>query len=126
MDGWRDGIIDDVEKQGAAAPYRREDLIAICERAIVPIEKWRNRDSPSAQEQLGKALVLLRCGARFTVRRAPRHGEHGCYTDSRTIWVDIQWHGFSDFEFGTRWSESDTFYLPTRARLDAVNGEDWY
>lgn len=32
----------------AKTDYTREDLIAICERAIVPQDHWRNRDSASA------------------------------------------------------------------------------
>lgn len=48
----------------------REDLIAICERAIVPQDHWRNRDSASAQLGVGAALVLLKAGCKFVVLTA--------------------------------------------------------
>lgn len=106
--------------------YSREELIEICERAIVPIDKWGNRDSPSAHEKLGVCLVMLKAGAEFTVHRPPNIDERGCFTDERTIWLTLQWHNFSDFEYGTKFGESDSFYLPTPARLDQTAGRDWY
>jgi len=106
--------------------YTREELIQICERAVVPIEKWGNRDSPSSHEKLGVCSVMLKAGADFTVHRAKKEGESGCLTDDRTIWLTLHWHNFGDFEYGTRFGESDSFYLPTPARLDQTEGRDWY
>lgn len=103
--------------------YTREDLIAICEKAVVPVDKWRNRDSASAQTQLGKCWALLSAGADFTVSQT------GTSTGGRTIWLDIEWPGFKAFEYGSAdrdvW-ESGTFYLPTPARLAEADGKDWY
>lgn len=105
--------------------YTRDELIAICERAVVPIEKWRNRDSPSSHEKLGLAWVMLKAGAMFQVHPS-REGVSGCFTDARTIWLTISWHNFSDFEYGTKFGENEMFYLPTPERLDETVGGDWY
>jgi hypothetical protein len=29
----------------------REELLSLCEQGVVPVQKWRDRDTPSAQEQ---------------------------------------------------------------------------
>jgi len=106
--------------------YTREELIAICERAVVPMHKWRDRDSPHSQEKLGLCWVMLKAGAEFHVHPAAPLKPAGCYTDDHTIWLTLSWHDFSDFEYGTRLSAGETFYLPTPARLDKTTGEDWY
>lgn len=105
--------------------YSRENLIAICEAAIVPIEKWRNRDSPLSYEKLGLAWVLLKCGAEFHVH-PERPGESGCFTDDRTIWITIEWPSFCTFEYGGGNENHETFYLPTPKRLRDCAGRDWY
>lgn len=108
--------------------YTREELIAICERAVVPIDKWSDRDSPSSHEKLGLCWVMLKAGGDFAIHRTAKEGERGCFTDDRTIWLTVRWPGFNNFEFGTtnQPSESDEFYLPTPERLDATAGRDWY
>ena len=107
--------------------YGREELIAICERGVVPVREWADRDSPGAHEKLGLCWVMLKAGCEFSVHRAGA-GNSGCHTNERTIWLTIWWPNFSDFEYGTTKvpSESETFYLPTPSRLDAANGRDWY
>lgn len=108
--------------------YTRDELIAICERAIVPDHRWSNRDSAHSQEGVGRAWALLRAECDFDVQ-PPRPGESGCFTDERTIWLRITWPGFQAFEFGrddlTTWDD-DLFYLPTPGRLDEAAGSDWY
>lgn len=115
---------------GNRIEYSREELVALCERAVVPVEKWRNRDSASAQEGIGRAWVMLRAGCEFDVRYGPPTIERsGCFTDESTIWIDIEWPGFQAFEYeraNTRLWDSDIFYLPTAARLERANGDDWY
>lgn len=100
----------------------REDLIALCERAVVPVEDWRDRDSADAQKQVGEALALLRAGAEFSLASDPKQTED-------TIWIHCYYPGFNAFEYGrgerANW-ESDLFYIPTAARLDRVGGKDWY
>lgn len=105
--------------------FSRENLIAICEAAVVPQSKWRNRDTPGAQEKLGLCWVMLKAGCDFDVH-PPVAGSNGCHTSDRTIWLTVYWRNFSSFEYGNRECESDTFYLPTPKRLSEANGGDWY
>lgn len=118
----------DMENEAPRWDYSREELIAVCERAVVPVEKWRNRDSASAQQGVGLAWVMLRAGAEFYIN-PPRPGHSGCRTDERTIWVEFHWPGFRALEYGrsdhANW-EDETIYLPTPARLDKADGDDWY
>ncbi|MDJ0702802.1 MAG: hypothetical protein QNJ46_05930 [Leptolyngbyaceae cyanobacterium MO_188.B28] len=109
--------------------YTRELLIRICEQAIVPMNKWKNRDSWSAQRGVGKAWVLLNAGVDFEVC-VTEDGE-GCSTNEKTIWLEFDGiKGFSAFENG--WSEeedfteTETIYLPTPESLERANGGDWY
>lgn len=96
----------------------REELVKLCEDGIVPHDRWHDRDSSSAQRQLGEALVLLRAGCEFSVRRDDW---------LRTWWVTIEFRGFSSFEYGDDAPLSDeTFYIPVRERLDQCDGQDWY
>jgi hypothetical protein len=98
------------------ATYTREDLLAICECAFVQQEHWYNRDSASAQRQLGEAYALLKAGCEFWI---------GSDTDIRTIWVVITSEGFAhkDYDGGL---DTEHFYLPTRERLAQSDGKDWY
>lgn len=105
--------------------YSRENLIAICEAAVVPVEKWRNRDSPGAQEALGLCWVMLKAGCEFHVH-PPQPEKRGCHTDARTIWLTIEWPTFNTFEYGGGNETNDTFYIPTPARLREAEGRDWY
>lgn len=108
--------------------YTREELIAICEQAVVPRNKWRDRDTPGTHEKLGLCWVMLKAGLPFSIHPpATSQSDRGCFTDERTIWLSVEWPSFSDFEYGTGMNEnSDTFYLPTPARLSQANGGDWY
>lgn len=104
--------------------YAREDLLAICERSFVAHAAWSNRDTADAQRQLGECYALLRAGCDFTVLRGPM-GLHGLETDDQTVWVEITWKGFAVFDYDGDW-DTETYYLPTVARLDLRNGGDWY
>ena len=106
--------------------YTREDLIAICERAIVPVEEWSNRDSPRSHERLGTAWALLKAGCDWRIAE-------DMYDRSKereeTIWIRIEYPGFDAFEYGrsdkSTWDD-ELFYLPTVERLDRRAGSDWY
>lgn len=104
--------------------YSREELVAICERAVVPHAKWSNRDTPGSHEKLGLAWVMLKAGCEFSVH--PSSEKSGCFTGRDVIWLTIYWRNFNDFEYGTGPSESDSFYLPTPERLAKVDGRDWH
>lgn len=99
----------------------REDLLSICERAIVPVGQWHNRDSAEAQQQAGRCWALLRAGCEYQVTTAPAGAD--CVTDAETIWLLVAVPGFWTVEIGAE-PEWDQFYLPTEARLekDGVSG----
>lgn len=99
----------------------RQELIELCEAAIVSVEKWSNRDSASAQRQIGEAWALLRAGATFCVRMNDERDM--CVTNDSTIWIDITFDGFGSFEGGV--AETELFYIPTWERL-SEDGSDWY
>lgn len=107
--------------------YERKDLIVLCELAIVPEKKWCDRDSSSAQRQLGEALVLLKAGCEFKVLTEEncRKG-NSCISNDDTIWIDITFDGFHAFEEGSDCRESETFYIPTKQRMERGKGGDWY
>jgi len=96
----------------------RDELIAICEAATVPQEHWNDRDSASAQRQVGEAWALLKAGCAFRVD--PSMDDFR----GRTIWLEIKSEGFDHKEYGEL--DISTFYLPSRQRLDEANGKDWY
>lgn len=100
--------------------YTREKLISICERAIVPEDKWMNRDSASSQKQLGECYAWLKAGCNFEVLE-----KGNLKTDDNTVWVLISVKGFCWFEEGYELDE-ETFYLPTEKRLKKNEGGDWY
>lgn len=93
----------------------RIELIKICENAVVDESEWRNRDTASAQRQLGECWALLKAGCNYTV------------TDRRTdvIWLDVYFDGFMTKDAGAS-KDSESFYLPTFEDLKRVNGSDWY
>lgn len=103
--------------------YSREELIAICERGVVSEKKWGNRDSCEAQQQLGACWALLKAGCEFYIRQGIV-GDN-CSTDARTIWVEVNAHGFSNFDHGGDLDDK-TFYLPTPQRLENAKDGDWY
>lgn len=109
--------------------YDRDELVAICEAALVPKDRWRDRDSYGAQKGVATAWMLLRTGHDFTVLTRPE-GEtgRGCFTDDRTIWLEIgPIRGFMAVELGMEdGAEDELIYLPTRERLAKVDGGDWY
>ena len=97
----------------------REDLLQICADALVPQEKWHDRDSASAQRQLGECFILLSAGCDYTVREGAQN----------MLWVHVFYNGFSSFEYGRtdpRNQDDEEFYVPTRERLDRNKGGDWY
>ncbi|MEM6342559.1 MAG: hypothetical protein AAF927_01720 [Bacteroidota bacterium] len=117
--------------------YTREDLIGICEAAIVPQDKWNDRDSAIAHLQLAKAYVLLKAGCKFRVDKEEDAETSLCVTDDDTIWIqfwvkDFMWVEdydpiHDDPKHKDGYDRNDYhFYLPTRKRLASANGGDWY
>ncbi|VXC06823.1 hypothetical protein [Aeromicrobium sp. 9AM] len=109
---------------GVKTDYTREDLIAICEKAIVPESDWSDRDSQRSQVKIGQAWALLKAGCDWHLADDPE-------TDARTIWIEIYSQGFNWFEGGydgrdDEFLTRDLFYLPTPGRLIKADGKDWY
>lgn len=94
----------------------REELIALCDRGVVPQTKWNNRDSAAAQLQLAECRALLLAGCVFEL--APQSPQ------PTTWWIDIDYRGFSYFEYGEL--KHGIFYVPKDDRLNEAAGEDWY
>ncbi len=97
----------------------REELISLCEKGIIPVEKWRNRDTPEAQAQLGICWAYLKAGCEFNV-------DIGIYF----IILNIFHPTFSTIErqepLGGPELEETSFYVPTQRQLDRKNGGDWH
>lgn len=100
--------------------YTRDELISLCERAVVPEEHWHDRDSCQSQAGVGKAWALLKAGVPYKVLTS---GD--CATDDRTVWLEFYPMDFNSFEEGER-RGCELIYLPTQARLDGAGGKDWY
>lgn len=108
----------------------REELIALCLRATPQQSVWSNRDSSAAVMQMGQAWALLSCGCEFEILRSSE--PHALNSDDETWWVNITYHGFSVFDGMSMdddiadFVETDHFYIPTAARLDARPDRHWY
>jgi hypothetical protein len=117
----------------------REYFINICERAIVPQDKWDDRDSEASQKGVGRAWQLLKCGCEFTIVTKEIQKDHH---SNRETWVlHFKVHNFMWFENcheedekhpGYTMDSSGEFlsmYLPTEEVLElaAERGlADWY
>lgn len=97
----------------------REELITLCELALVSQDKWHDRDSERSQAHIGKCWALLKAGCEFRPST-----EAPCITDEKTIWIEVISKGFDYFEVGNL--KKNTFYLPTLKRLQQCKGGDWY
>ena len=101
--------------------YTRDVLVNMCYNAIVPQEKWCDRDSAESQKQVGQCMALLLAGCDYEIL----HGGDYCSTDERTVWLEVRAEGFDSFETGGE-LEHLTFYLPTAQRVRDAGGGDWY
>lgn len=100
----------------------RAELIECCEYGFVEEDAWWDRDSASAQRQLGEAYALLRAGCDYKIAKDPPSG-------GDTWWVEITFKGFGYFDSGDgpEDRETETFYLPTMKRIrERGEGKDWY
>jgi hypothetical protein len=115
--------------------YTREQLIAICEKAIVPHSKWADRDTFTAIKGVGECLVLLRAGCKFEILYEAE--ANGFCTNDKIIWVtfwvkNFMWFEVSDGDADPEGIPTDSdgsrlvHYLPTEKRLEATKGKDWY
>jgi hypothetical protein len=95
----------------------RDELIALCEKAIVNESLWSDRDSSSAQRQIGELWALLKAGCEFKLEKNESPGTHS---------VLVRFNGFSHWVWDKTTKDEDVFYLPTEAKLERANGGDWY
>ena len=100
--------------------WTRDELLDICEKALVPQDLWSDRDTAHAQRQVGECRALLKAGCSYGIITMGSTA-----TDYHTIWLTIEYRGFDYFETGGHLS-TETFYLPTPTRLWEANGGDWY
>ena len=126
--------------------YTREELIQLCEDAVVPFMKWNDRDSYSAQKQLSDIYGLLKIGCDFeidddtndrminiTFKNLTNEQKNNYWNYSLPI--DSKDSYLEEFGYDSEMFDSDGIninsnyiggYIPTRKRLDDSNGEDWY
>jgi hypothetical protein len=100
--------------------YTREELISICERAVVLENHWLDRDSADSQRQIGECWALLKAGCEYKILTIG-----SLKTDEKTIWVKITFDGFAKFDWNGGQDE-ENYYLPTPERLEERKGGDWY
>lgn len=104
------------DRVGNESPTR-EHLIDLCQKGVVPHEKWCDRDTSSAQRQLGEALALLLAQCDFWVEPEIKHNAH---------WVHVRFDGFNRFEYGDEVAQDEkVFYIPTAEGLARAAGWDW-
>lgn len=106
----------------------RDELIALCRHGVVLQMNWRDRDSAKAQRQLAECRALLEAGCQYSVLHGNEnkaHPESHLVTDQDTIWLRITYRGFNSFEEGEI-VDTQTFYVPSRSKLERSNGQDWY
>ena len=113
--------------------YTREELITICERAMLPQNKWGNRDSLDAQMGVYLAYGLLKAGCWYEIVN-----EKNFMPERSAFWIRFKAHSFRWFEeAGEDDKDNDGYvddnsgdemfyYLPTPERLDETVGRDWY
>lgn len=129
----------------------RNELMSICEDAVVPCADWHDRDSCSTQIQLSDIYGLLEAGAEFTtkvegdtisiqfpdlplnfgskVNRSLDHDTREDYFNLDTTEEDEEMFegnglGYNDYDYKV--GNYIGGYLPTRERLTQVDGGDWY
>jgi len=101
----------------------RELLIRLCERSIVNVKSWSNRDSHISQTKVGTLWALLKAGCEFRIM--DRDSDANCKTNDQTIWVEVsEIPDFGHMDAGGE-KATETFYLPTPKRLAERSG-DWY
>ncbi len=123
---------------------KREDLIEICEKSIVPWQKWNDRDSYVSQLNVNECYGLLSAGADFnttvsgdtiivnfknlTPKIIEKSWDFNLPYDDVSLYQEAN-PDFQMFEYyaSVEIDEKETScYLPTKERLKQTEGEDWY
>lgn len=128
--------------------YSREELISICEAAVVHCTDWCNRDSFGAQNQLNDIYEGLTAGFEYEITEVdkingtiwinfislpgvyPRNCQYldTCsledYFETCDPERETEMFNNSGIDWGsTGWKGG---YLPTREKLIIFEGDDWY
>jgi hypothetical protein len=99
---------------------QRQELIRLCERSIVDITKWGNRDTSHAQERVGILWSLLKANCLFEIE-----------IEREFIYVTAWSLSFRHFDGDdVDWDNKETltsqeFRLATNEHLDWLAGRDW-
>lgn len=122
----------------------REELISICNDAIVPWNEWNDRDSFVCQQNVNQCHQLLKAGAEFNfsvnkdsisinffnLNEEIIKNSFSFSLDYDDISLFKEENPDSEiFEYYNSVDYSDTeksCYLPTRELLIKRNGSDWY
>jgi len=117
------GPIPKKEYNAADPENDRKMLIDLCERSIVNVKSWANRDTHYTQEKIGTLWALLKAGCEFRIMDRESDGE--LKTNDQMIWIEVsEIPGFNYMDAGGA-KATETFYLPTPKRLAERSG-DWY
>ena len=97
----------------------RKRLITLCERGIVQVDKWMDRDTPATQEQLGICWAYLNAGCDFRIT-----------SEEECIYLTIFHPTFRTIESQhpeePEELEFSDFYIPTEQKIKQCKGQDWY
>lgn len=127
--------------------YSREELIELCKESIVPCSKWNDRDSYSAQQKVQLIFEGLTGGVEYTYNiegktiwidfepatTVQKDNMSYIEIDSRDNYCEwylseyVEEFSGKMFEGGwVDWNKNNHGYLPTKEKLEEVDGEDWY
>lgn len=134
--------------------YTREQLINICERAVVPHQKWHDRDSYISQKNIQSVYKGLTAGLDFKIITKEDDPEY--HSDEQIILIKFtapidfdklekgkelkisereDYFRDCDPDYETEMFNGDGIdfhsdwtrtYMPSKKRLDEANGSDWY
>jgi hypothetical protein len=144
-----------ITKPNVVRRFSREELISICQGAVVHHTKWQNRDSYSAQKGIQSIYKGLTAGLKFRVVTKKIHPDY--HSSEWTLIIEfLQPIDFDKLETGLHLdisSREDYFkdccpdyecemfdgdgidfqstftqtYMPSRQKLESVGtGNDWY
>ena len=100
--------------------YTKKELIELCNLGEVTYDKWQNRDSYLAQQNLHIAKLTLQGGCDFKISIKEDDKKNGYATNEETIWIEIFYDNWENKE------EWHTHYIPTKKRLEKSKNGDWY
>jgi len=126
--------------------YTREELMNICENAVVHHTKWSDRDSYSAQVMIASVYEGLSAGFDFVIGKDTndkiiyiefKNIDMEKLKDARYLSISSREEYFEECDpnydtemfvgYGIEFNSSyHCGYMPTQKRLEEVDGDDWY